>query len=527
MKKLFLVSAILLQTMLAGCATVDSSVWPGTNDPNEYYWHEPKRMASAEEAIGTIKNLQEYFVQWDGWTIQNLDIDKYGLRASGSWTEKNKEWVPSSGGFFAGSTYVPVYGGSVQTSSTQRQAAFSIPFDSLEMLRLAHFPTIPNKYKWGVIVKYKGEIPTLLLRVRSKDEAKRLIWALETLAAEHGYKFHADLGLFGSPLTAEQSSALGIAGGNGLLLTMVYKDGPGEKAGLRAGDVIIFIGKEPIRNGGSFSNAYAGKKVWQMFRREGGYGDYQLVSVKVDFPQVGGAPQTTQGVEDHWFMPTRMASAEQAIGVIKNLQQDIVGSSGWHIDDFEVDQFGMRAKGKDAMFIIPFDEISRMSLSHNTAQKDYKWELAVTFATERQQVQLRTTSEKIARRLGDAIGTLATAQGVRVQAGAGLRLRDSTAEDRESVDLEGEYGVTVFNVSTGGPAQKAGLKRKDIIVEVGGEQAAKTAEVITMILKAEAEAKPLMLKLLRPDGDLIHEIDVKLEFAAPSEEKPGTATTSQ
>ena len=514
MKKILAVSIIILQFMLAGCATVDSGVWPSANDPNEYYWHAPQRMASAEEAIGAIKNMQEYFVEWSGWTITSLDIDKYGLRASGSWTEKSQQWVPSSGGYFVGNTYVPVYGGSVQSSSAQKQAAFSIPFDAIEMLRLARFPTISNPYKWGIIVKYKGTMPTLLLRVRSREEATRLVAALETLAAERGYKFSSDLGLFGVPLTPEQRAELGLPQGIGLLLTLVYKESPGEKAGLRTGDVITAIGKEPIRDASSFSKAYAGRQTWNMFRREQGDGDYQPVVLKIDFPRVGGSTEATQKVEDYWFMPARMATADQAVGSIKNLQQDIVGYTGWRIDDFEVDRFGMRAKGKDAMFIIPYEEVSRMVVEHYVGQKDYAWGLTVTFSSERQPIAMRTSSEKVARRLGDAIGTLAMEQGVRVLAGAGMRLRDSTAEDRQAVDFEGEYGVVVFSVFGGGPAEKAGLRSNDLIVEVGKVRAVKNTDVIQAVLKAEAEAKPLTLKLLRLEGDTIYEHVVKVQFGA-------------
>lgn len=230
--------------------------------------------------------------------------------------------------------------------------------------------------------------------------------------------------------------------------------------------------------------------------------------------------QAAQKVDDFWFMPARMSSAERAVGTIKNLQQDIVGYSGWHIDDLEVDRFGMRAKGKDAIFIIPFEEVSRMIVHHYLAQKDFAWGLTVTFNTERQPVFLRSTSEKTARRLGDAVGTLAMELGVRMLGGAGMRLRNSTPADRANVELDGEYGVSVHSVFTGSPAERAGFKSNDLIVEVGGAQVVKMTDVIEKIVKAETEAKTLKIKLLRSEGDMINEFQLKLKFGAPNTASP-------
>lgn len=513
MKVALAVSAMLLLTVLTGCATMKGGgVWPVQDDPNEYYWHVPQRLASPDEASGAIKNMQGYFVEWAGWDISTLDIDRYGLRASGTWTEKSSQWVPSNSGFFAGWTYVPVYGGSVQTNSEQRQASFAIPFDEVANLRLCRFPTISKEYKWGIIVKYKGERPTLLLRVRSKEEATRLISALETLAAERGYEISYNIGLYAQPLTAAQSAELGLQNGSGLLLTIVLKDSPTEKAGLRSGDVVTAIGKEQIRELKDFGNAHPGRNNWNLFRRERENGPYRPVSLEIDFPKDPGSTETPATHEDYWFKPTKMASAEQAVGTIKNLQQDIVGFSGWRIDTLEVDRFGMRAKGKDALLIIPFDEVSKIIVGRYLSQKNYEWGLSVYFSTERQPVILRTANEKVARRLGDAIGTLAMEQGSRVRAGAGITLQNLTDGQREAAGLGNGSGVMILGVFVGGPAEKFGIRRSDIIIEAGGTRLSTYTELIQIISKAETETRPLTLKLLRLEGEMRKEHLVTLHF---------------
>ena len=153
-----------------------------------------------------------------------------------------------------------------------------------------------------------------------------------------------------------------------------------------------------------------------------------------------------------------------------------------------------------------------MIIERYPEQKNYTWVLMVNFGAERQPVLLRTSSEKLARRLGDAIGTLAMEHGTRVRGGAGIRLQDCTAEERDAAGLNGEYGVAVFSVSVGGPAEKAGLRRNDIIVEAGGMQVGKTPDVIQKIIKAETEVSPLVLKLLRMEGEMRQEHIVTLQF---------------
>ncbi len=73
------------------------------------------------------------------------------------------------------------------------------------------------------------------------------------------------LGVSTQDLTPELARSFGIKGPRGALVADVAKDGPGEKAGLRRGDVIIAYGGDPITDGSRLRNKVAtstiGKKV--------------------------------------------------------------------------------------------------------------------------------------------------------------------------------------------------------------------------------------------------------------------------
>jgi len=283
MRTLIAVIAIILQISLTGCVTVGGSVWPHEDDPNGYYWFQQRLMDSPEDAIGAIKNLQPYFVQFAGWRITSLDIDKYGLRASGTWSGTNTRWAPSSGGYFSGDTYVPVYGGSTQTYSTTEQESFAISFSDIKSFFLIHYLTIDNEYKWGVMVAYKNSTPPVSLRVRSKDEAKRLISALETLAVKHGYDASiGSLGLDPRSLTSEQSAELGLPNGVGMYCRIIFKEGPFETVGLRTGDVVASIDNNEMRGSTGLSNARGGLKEWIVYRREYRGDRYKKVTLKIN-----------------------------------------------------------------------------------------------------------------------------------------------------------------------------------------------------------------------------------------------------
>ncbi len=57
------------------------------------------------------------------------------------------------------------------------------------------------------------------------------------------------IGFGSSPLTKQLGKHFGVSDGNGMLVDSVRKDSPAEKAGLRAGDVIVEVDGKKIKNG--------------------------------------------------------------------------------------------------------------------------------------------------------------------------------------------------------------------------------------------------------------------------------------
>ena len=64
----------------------------------------------------------------------------------------------------------------------------------------------------------------------------------------------------------------------------------------------------------------------------------------------------------------------------------------------------------------------------------------------------------------------------------GVGIQDITPDLREAFDLEhGQFGVLVTNVVEGSPAQQAGMRSGDIIIEVDGKPARSTAQLRSLI----------------------------------------------
>lgn len=78
----------------------------------------------------------------------------------------------------------------------------------------------------------KGDFPQLETIIPRGNTGNTMIWRMSS---------NRSIGVGVSPLTKQLADYFGVDSGNGLLVNSVTKDGPAERAGLRAGDVIVEI----------------------------------------------------------------------------------------------------------------------------------------------------------------------------------------------------------------------------------------------------------------------------------------------
>ena len=268
MPKVLGVGLVLSTLFASGCAITNylstaqtqqvKSIWPPPTQ-HKVSWYRPEMLSSAEEAMGTLRNLQQDFIGFTGGlfgqNFKTFDLDKYGLRTKWEWTEttQSTQYVPSTGGGLVGGNYVSYYGGSYQTSTdtTQHEGSFVIPFAAVSRLWLYcdSFAAPGCVFPWGLMV-YLDDGKTVNLRVTDEKTAKQLGNAITTLSREQGRIVKAlGFGYNCAPLTQEQSAELALQPGTGVLIYEIYGDSPAEKAGLRFLDVILEQdGNPPSKN---------------------------------------------------------------------------------------------------------------------------------------------------------------------------------------------------------------------------------------------------------------------------------------
>ncbi|MDD5006188.1 MAG: PDZ domain-containing protein [Candidatus Omnitrophica bacterium] len=275
-----IVVLLFMAVFVSGCATLDylfteqtqpaKSVWPSPNYYTKGYWYRPGILSSAEEAMGTLKNLQESFVGASKGTFgkhfKTFDLDKYGLRAKWEWTEavQHSQYVPNSGGYFVGLNYVPYYGGSYQThtDTSQYEGAFVIPFAMVASLGLFNYPLADPScpFPWQLMVRL-DDGNTVDLRVTNEKTAKLLGNAIATLSKEQGRIISSMVyGFTVFPLKQEQSAELALQSGTGLLIYDVYVGSPAEKIGLRFLDIILEVDGQSVKDPNELTTLAKNKK---------------------------------------------------------------------------------------------------------------------------------------------------------------------------------------------------------------------------------------------------------------------------
>jgi serine protease Do len=98
----------------------------------------------------------------------------------------------------------------------------------------------------------------------------------------------------------------------------------------------------------------------------------------------------------------------------------------------------------------------------------------------------------------------------------GVRVAPVTPEISRELGLENEQGVLVVAVSPDGPADRAGIQRNDVILQVGTQPVKKVEEVVQAINK-EASGKVVNLRIRRGKNALF--VPVRLGGGEKSEKK--------
>lgn len=249
--RLLLVASLALVVVPPAQAEPDPWAW-------DYVWYEPEPAGSIDQAANTITNLQTFMTVYSGIRIDRIVITREGLaiHARETGVQKQSDYVPSSGGSWVGSTYVPYYGGSTVTSyvpvSSESQAY--IQFKGLSGVYLLYFPNRP--YKWAVHFAYNDPAKNVTLRTSDEGLARQFANASVTLARPVSPGVIEDprlLTLLGFDFLLDDHKDAKKAAkkakwtrGGGIFVIGVSRGGPAEAAGLKIGDIVFEIDGQPI-----------------------------------------------------------------------------------------------------------------------------------------------------------------------------------------------------------------------------------------------------------------------------------------
>ena len=89
----------------------------------------------------------------------------------------------------------------------------------------------------------------------------------------------------------------------------------------------------------------------------------------------------------------------------------------------------------------------------------------------------------------------------------GVEVQDITPELAESFKLSNTHGVLIAGIVRGGPADRAGVKPGDILVEVDGKPIADSSAMLNLVAGAQP-GKPATLKLIRNGAPLSMKVTV-------------------
>ena len=239
------------------------------------------------------------------------------------------------------------------------------------------------------------------------------------------------------------------------------------------------------------------------------------------------------GFTYHWYRPEMLSSTEEAMGTFKNLQQSFVeATAGQPFKTFDLDKYGLRTKWEwtettqstqyvpstggglvggyyvsyyggsyqprtdisqhAGGFVIPFAEVSSLEIYYSIFYSGY-WGLIV-FLDNKDPISLRASDEKTVKQLGSAIATLSREQGRILKfPRCGFTVLPLTPEQSAELALQPGTGLLITDVFVGSPAEKAGFRFLDVILEKDGQPVKDVNESFT----PTENKKSVNLKILR------------------------------
>ncbi|MDT8900430.1 PDZ domain-containing protein [Anaeroselena agilis] len=209
-------------------------------------WYSPSFFASADEAVRTIKSLENRYVGWKGYPIRDVQIDWDRLRVYGveEGTHTYQKWVYTGVGVLGGHN-VPV------VEPYRYEETSLVPFGQVKDILLWHYPKTSRENKWGVDIRLSGE-QQVILRAKSLDDAKNIANAIATLAVAQGKRLpvKAGLGVYADPAAEGKERAnLKWTQNTGAVVADVIDNSPAAVAGIQVGDIILTLGGTEVTNG--------------------------------------------------------------------------------------------------------------------------------------------------------------------------------------------------------------------------------------------------------------------------------------
>jgi len=113
-------------------------------------------------------------------------------------------------------------------------------------------------------------------------------------------------------------------------------------------------------------------------------------------------------------------------------------------------------------------------------------------------------------------------EGKVVRGWLGVMIQEITSELKEKLDLKDEKGALVADVPAGGPADKAGIKRGDVIISFDGKEI-KTMSELPYLVASTSVGKTVTVEVIRDGKKLSFEVKIR----ELKEDESGGPTTTE